>query len=107
MSNRNNKPFDLANGRIKFGGIRCIVSKEKYSRGGTALVLNDETDGEVVCVATINIPGAKLAADEVVIKDYSENEGILETLESAGVIARTGRTVKAGFVDVPVCKLLI
>ena len=58
-------------------------------------------------MATVNVPHAHLEEGEVLIKNYSENEGILEMLEKEGVVERTGRTVPSGFVDIPVCKLLI
>ena len=102
MNNQTTKPFDITNDRINFGGFRCILKKEAYRNNRTALGLYDERDGGLVCVATSNVPREPLGLDEVIIKNHSENEGILETLESAGVIARTGRTVATGFVDAPV-----
>jgi len=35
------------------------------------------------------------------MKTYSENEGLLELLEAAGILTRTGQTVKQGFVSRP------
>jgi hypothetical protein len=52
------------------------------------------------------MPDVPLGRNEVCIKDYSENEGMAAALEAAGVIKPTGRTVRYGFVEIPVCELL-
>ena len=57
-------------------------------------------------VATISVPHLILDETEVVIKNYSENEGILEVLENAGVIKQTGQFATVGYVQAPICKLL-
>jgi hypothetical protein len=41
------------------------------------------------------------------IKDYSENEGMLEALEEAGIVKFAYKDVQVGFVTIPICKLLI
>jgi hypothetical protein len=48
-----------------------------------------------------------LKEDEVLIKDYSENTGIMKVLLDAKVIEFTGKYVESGFTSIPVCKLLI
>ena len=53
------------------------------------------------------MPEVALEADEVLIKDYSENEGMTEFLEREGIVKRTGRVVGSGYVTIPVCKLLV
>jgi len=56
--------------------------------------------------ATLN-PDFLLPENHVAIKDYSENEGVLEALIAARVIETTGEYVQAGFENVPICRLLI
>ena len=94
---------------VKFAGFDCYVVISTYNTGGHAIILTDTMDGEQVAVATINVPIAGLIApDEVVIKDYSENEGLLEILVEAGVISKPLTYVSVSrFVEAPVCKLLI
>ena len=77
----------------------------RYPNGRVALQLVDE-DGPVV-VATVNVPEADLGPDEVCIKDYAENAGVLDLLVLMGVVAPTGRRIPTGFVDVPVARLLV
>jgi hypothetical protein len=44
------------------------------------VTLVDAENGEEYLTATVNIMGSNLAPDEVLIKDYSENEGIYKAL---------------------------
>ena len=102
--------------RMQFGSFDCEVMVEKYCGGGTALELaawdDHETPsgdqvykGEPIATATVRIPCCGLESDEVLIKDYSENEGMLNALIQAGYVTPTGRLVESGFVRLPVCKL--
>jgi hypothetical protein len=59
-------------------------------------------DSEVILVATVNVPSEPIQPKEVIIKDYSENEGILLVLYNAGIIDQPHRTTEQGF---PVCML--
>ncbi|HMQ33718.1 MAG TPA: hypothetical protein PKD53_23500 [Chloroflexaceae bacterium] len=82
--------------RVEFQGWPCQIVRASY--GATeriALLLYDLNDGSPVAVATVHVPDLPLAADEVVIKDYSENEGMLNTLVSAGIVARPSAWCRA------------
>lgn len=93
--------------KVTFKGYNCVIEKFEYSNGRTALQLTDETDGESVVMATVNIPEyADMASDEVIIKNYSENEGIKEALELQGVIGPAILELESGFVTVTKHKLL-
>lgn len=70
------------------------------------LILNDAHSGKQVAVATVNLPDVTADRYEVFIKDYSENEGMLKALVEAGVVAATGRTIRAGFAEIPRAVLL-
>ena len=76
-----------------------------YSNGDNAIVLYDEVDGLSFCKASISIEG--LESDEVAIKNYSENAGILESLIRAEIITKPHRYTNQGHVEIPICKLLI
>ena len=83
------------------------MSKGEYQNGGLALILIGDEHGELVTVASINVPEFDLPEGTIFIKDWSENAGILETLENAGVIKDTGETVPSGFVNAKLCTLII
>lgn len=65
-------------------------------------------DGEGLPMATASVnPSFLLEAGLVLIKNYSENAGILAALEAAGVVERSGETVPLGFAEGHVCRLLV
>ena len=93
-------------GDVEFAGYSCLLVKAQYSNGRTALQLVDQDDGEMVATATTNIPEVTLKADEIIIKNYSENDGMLQCLVDAGYVAETGKVTRTGHCIVPIAKLL-
>jgi len=98
---------------IDFHGFSCCIAKQyyvirnHYAHPRIALILEDPDEGEIIATATINIPEEKIAVGEVIIKDYSENEGMFNVLYNAGIISKPVRFVQSGFINSPVCNLLI
>jgi len=94
-------------GEVTFRDFKCFVMKDKYKTADrNAMILKDQEDGSMVAVASVNVSGTDLADDEILIKDYSENEGMLDALVGAGYVMDTGKKVRSGFVEIPICKLL-
>lgn len=85
----------------------CLLHKRMYENGRVCLHLLDEEDGSPVATATINLPKEELGDDEVFVKDYSENEGMLSCLIEAGIVSEPVAYLERMFVTVPKCKLLI
>ena len=85
---------------------RLVAQFGKYRNGQTAIRLYSVEDGLPYCTATVAVEGANIAHDEVVIKNYSENSGILESMIAAGIIAKPHSEIKINFVTAQVCKLL-
>jgi len=69
--------------------------------------IEESADPSAEAIATINLPDVPLLDDEVIIKDYSENEGIYAAMLKAGHIGPELRTVTSGHIIAPVCKLLL
>ena len=92
--------------KLKYGEYDCILERLQYQNGRTALQLYDAVDGTPVLTATVNIPEAPLNSDQVLIKNWSENEGILDALIEHKVVVDTGVTVPTGFVEANLCVLL-
>lgn len=67
----------------------------RYSNGRLAVLLNC-SEGPYAKLTT-NLPEEPLAEDEVFIKDWAENEYLVEALTDAGWIEMTGRKVPVGF----------
>jgi hypothetical protein len=80
------------------------ISLRKYENGRTAIRIYD-ADGEPYAVATVNMPNVLLADNEVLIKDYSENEGILDFLVKNNIVTPTSCGVESGFVWLPIAVL--
>ena len=96
--------------KVKFKEWSCIVEFARYPRqfgGRLAMVLKEERTGAPVVTCTVNIPEWQGASDEVLIKNWSENEGVLYALVEAKVLLPTGGRVRVGFVSASVCRLLI
>ncbi len=84
-----------------------LIRKYANKRLAIVYVSYGEHGQEDECVATINLPDIKLDVDEVIIKNYSENDGIYQLMVNAGHISESIRTVSSGFILAPVCKILI
>jgi len=81
------------------------VELGKYANGRTRINLIDDSDNEPYCTATTNLPDVLLLDNEVFIKDYSENEGVLDFLTTNNIVIATNKWATSGFVDVQVCTL--
>lgn len=81
------------------------VELGKYANGRTRINLIDDLDNEPYCTATTNLPDVLLLDNEVFIKDYSENEGVLDFLTTNNIVIATNKWATSGFVDVQVCTL--
>jgi hypothetical protein len=93
--------------KVKFKQWNCIVDWKRYGNGRPAIKLVDEFDGSPTAVASVNLPEEELGPDEIFIKDHGENEGMAKALALAGIVGEPIRYVQSGFVQIPVCKLLI
>lgn len=91
---------------VKFLDWDCTVAFAKYGNGRFAIQLFDAETHEPIATASVNLPFEPLASDEIAIKDYSENEGILDALVKAGVVSTPLRFVESGWVSIPICHLI-
>ena len=79
-----------------------------YENGRRAIRLIHADDGDVVATATVNLPDKPLGDDEVLIKTWSENEGMLEFLTKNEIVVDLNRSHTAGaYARAAICKLLI
>ena len=95
--------------QVEFMGIRCNVdTQQMYKNNRRAIILTDMEDGSGVAYASVNVPMEELGNDEVIIKNYSENEGLLEVLVEARIISEPVDYANISrHVTAPICKLLI
>ncbi len=78
-----------------------------YRNGRTSIELLDANDGCPVMVATVNIDDVTLSGNEIIIKDYSENEGVLDFLVQNKITSRPKRWISTGWITCPVVDLLV
>jgi len=97
--------------KVNLRGRECEVQMSRYCEGDRlAIRLISVEDGMPEAVATINVPGIKLAEDEVLLKDYSEGTAVVDALVEAGVVelAKPRRACKvSSFVTTQVYKVLV
>ena len=77
----------------------------RYPNNRLALLLRDTDTGEPIGMLTRNLPNNPLRSDEVILKNYSENEGCVEALIEAGIVEKAHRWVMSGYMQLPVCRL--
>ena len=88
---------------MKLLGVKMVITMAKYQNGNNAMQLLSE-EGEPYAVASVNIPTA-LGKEEICIKNYSENEGILELLIEDDIVEEPHGFYTSGHVEIPVCRL--
>lgn len=92
--------------QVKFMNFNCNVVRNAYPNGRIALQLIDTEDGTPVATASVNLPDVNINDDEIFIKSYSENEGMMDMLLKEGIIGETLATANAGFATATLHKLL-
>ena len=97
--------------RVQFKEYDCLVVKQ-----GEHIILEQwdqmceayMEDPSPIAMATIQHPEITVPDGFVMIKDYSENEGMLDVLVEAGIVAKPQFRAKISpWVTVPICEVLI
>lgn len=97
----------------RFAQIELDVRFDRYRNGGIAIILEhtDEDMGftEQYAIATVYVVELEQFSDEyVAIKNYAENEGVLNALIDGGVVEEEAvAIIRSGFVDLPIHKLTV
>ena len=94
---------------FKWNDFNCTASTAVYTNGRVALFLDDTNTGEAIAVASINIPEAIIPKGYAAIKNYGENEGVLEALIENKIIGKEPFCMlRSGHIsDIPVHEILI
>lgn len=85
---------------INFDGEDTVLVIERYAMNNRpCFTLYTKDTGEPFIVITVNIPEAKLAFNEMFIKEFSGNENVVAVLKMHGLL--TGKSIqswRSGFV---------
>ena len=93
--------------QITFQNWPCKLHRKTYPNDRPALFLHHQTTGELLALVTVNMPLEKLDDDEIIIKGHGDNDGVIKALTSVGVVSQPHRHIRSGYVEFPVCKLLV
>jgi hypothetical protein len=83
----------------------CTIKLTKYISGDPALLIMK--DGMPLMRASVIIEDIALEDNYILIKNWSENTGILQFLTANNIVEDTGDTIATGFCEANVCKLLV
>lgn len=102
---KHDKVYDI---KLTFfqGPVRLLFDSYRADHS-RAITLVDARDGEPVGIATVCVEGSNLAPNEVLIKSWSENDGMQQELRRLGIIGEVKRAVPTGFVSATVHDLLV
>ncbi|GEM_PF-6340591 len=94
-----------------YGHADVVLSFTRYLRNGRIclrlMAVENGVETEPVAVCTVNLPNVPMRADEVAIKTWSENIGMLGWLMDQGVVSEPLHYAYFANVFIPVCSLLI
>ena len=107
MKNANTTPPDMVTlaKTINFLGYECLVELSRYRDNHRPAIALITRDGMPLCTASVNVPEVPLKKNEVLIKDYSENAGVLKALVDAGIVEYTGTCAPIGHARIPIARL--
>jgi hypothetical protein len=89
-----------------YKGTDLVVSIGNYQSGRKAIQLIDSFSGEPYGCPTADLSYLETKFhSEVLVKDYSENEGMFKWLTENNIVTWTGKTVVSGFVELYICFL--
>lgn len=92
---------------VTLGNKNYKVKLERGSyEGGRIAILGYLSDGEPFSTLSVNIPDIKLLEDEILIKNWSENEAFAKSALQSGYFLNTGKSVRTGFVEAPIWLLI-
>lgn len=94
---------------LKFKIWPCRIKFSTYANGGGVAIQLEgagQYEGELIATATVNFPDQKLSMDRIAIKEYSENEGMVEFLIASNIIQPEAvGHITSGFITAPIHKL--
>ena len=91
---------------MNFSGYDCTIELTQYAHNGQkAMQLYDANDGEPIARATVCID-YDFQENQTAIKDWSENEGMLQALIDSHIVKDTGIRVPCGFTEAAIVEIL-
>jgi hypothetical protein len=80
----------------------CHFEVGRYANNG-GIAISIVTETEPIAHVTVNI--GKLPKENLIaVKNYEENEGILEEMQRIGLVKEVVGVAPSGFVHIPICE---
>lgn len=99
---------DFVEGKVvNFNNNKCFIKVRPYNSGRLFMSLIDSEDGYAVCRVTLDIDAIPIMDDMIIVKSYSENEGLYEALLESDIIKKAERKFEVGHEFALVCFLNI
>ena len=92
--------------KTKYSDCDAKLLVSKYQHNNQIAIKATSLDGEPLFTATVCVDEV-IPEGQVVIKNWSENEGVKEALQEANVIGEEIRSIECGFCYATVHELLI
>ena len=89
---------------VNFQGEELTPVIGQYANGQTSIRLIDQNGEEFLTASVAH--DITIGTDQVIIKNYSENERILEALVRSGIIEKPFMTIPVNFVTLYVSTLI-
>lgn len=84
----------------------CELHWAKYNNNNRPALRIFLPTGEPLLTASVNVPEANIPEDHILIKDWSENAGILDELIRHNIVENTHNIVSCGFAVAHLCKII-
>ena len=94
---------------VRFNTYECRLqwSRHAKSRRPALLLVNALAPGDVIAVATMDLPEVDLSECEVALQDFGPSAGVLAALTAAGVVSAPVRFIERDAQQIPICTLLV
>ena len=90
---------------LVYNGNTVQLNLLKYVEPKNNALTMELLNGDPYTTCSINIEDELSCEDFICIKDYSENEGMLNFLLENGVLTEVIGIIRSGYVNIPVCRL--
>lgn len=91
--------------KLEYNGYKVSLKTDTYKESGDRIISLVDAQGLPLLTATVNIPNKNLKNDEVFIKNWSENRGILTWLQDKGIVTEVIETYPIGMAFAQKCKI--
>lgn len=92
--------------KLTFRNTPCTAHRGTYSGGGLRIYITEDDTNSTLFTASLNMEDRRLKDNQIIIKNYGDNVGILEALRKAGIVGETIRTASVGLEEADIVELL-